>query len=257
MYSRTGEEIEGPMNAKKPLLRGALEAIAIDGPAGVGKSSVGQEAAIRLGWRFIDTGAMYRSVALLARERNLPPEKWPKTMEELDIRFQTSEREQRVFIGKRDVTKAIRTHQITAAVKEVADHTGVREVARALQKRLATGGKVVMEGRDICSYVLPDARYKFYFDATQDARVERRMKQLLESGIEADASEVADAVSRRDEEDRKRDIAPLAPAADAFYVDTTYLSRSEVVDLIVGIVEADTGLGSSPPRNSGRAEHAG
>jgi len=222
-----------------PLLRGTLPAIAIDGPAGVGKSTVGKEVAARLGWNFIDTGAMYRSLALIAKEKKLPPEKWEETMEGLDVRFVPGDNSQRVFIGEREVTKAIRTPEITAEVKHSADHPGVRRAARALQKKLAANGNVVMEGRDICQFVLPEARYKFFLDASLDARIERRVRQLAEDGIHADPAEVAATMAKRDEEDRKRDIAPLAPSPDAFYINSTHLTKHEVVDLITGIVEAD------------------
>ena len=237
--SRTAERTESLMPENFPLLRGTLPAIAIDGPAGVGKSSVGKEAAARLGWKFIDTGAMYRSLALVVSEKKLPQEKWEEVMTGLDIRFVPGENNQRVFIGEREVTKAIRTPEITAQVKYAADHPGVRRAARALQKKLAADGNVVMEGRDICQFVLPDARYKFFLDASLEARIERRVKQLADDGIHADPAEVATAMAKRDEEDRKRDIAPLTPSPDVFYIDNTHLTKHEVVEFIISLVEAD------------------
>ncbi|MBN1807435.1 MAG: (d)CMP kinase [Planctomycetes bacterium] len=221
------------------LLAGTLAAIAVDGPAGVGKSTVCRDAAAELGWKYIDSGAMYRSIALLVKEEGLPVEKWAEAVGRLAISFVPDGREQKVFLGKKDVTRLIRDREITDLVKNVADNAEVRTEARKLQKDLAGDGEVVMEGRDICTHVLPNARYKFYLDASEDARVGRRVEQLREMGMEQDAVQVRESMLKRDAQDRERSIAPLMRPPDAFYVDTTHMSRGEVVGFLVGVVRAD------------------
>ena len=218
------------------LLKGSLPVVAIDGPAGAGKSTVARLVARRLGWQYVDTGAMYRTVTLLARERGLESEdEWAALMDELEFSF----RDERVLANGRDLTTAIRTPEISRASRAIADSPKVREAARRKQRAFARAGRVVMEGRDVGTFVVPAARYKFYLDAAAEERARRHLRSLKEKGIEADYESVLADLKARDEADMNRPIAPLMRAEDAFYLDTTHLGREQVVDFIAGIVEAD------------------
>lgn len=220
------------------LLRGSLPVLAIDGPAGAGKSTVSREVAGALGWQFVDSGAMYRAVAVMAGESGTEDEAgWAQLMSSAEFTF-----EGRVFrVNGGDFSRIIRTPEATAAVKAVADSPQVRKAARRKQQEIASRGKVVMEGRDIGTFVVPGARYKFFLDASIDARAERRWKDLAGQGMDVPLERVREDIRRRDEQDRNRPIAPLMRAEDAFYLDTTWLTRKEVVELITGIVKTDVG----------------
>ena len=199
--------------------------IAIDGPAGAGKSSVARAAAERLGFTYLDTGAMYRAVAYRARDAADPAEV---------ARSITLELGERVRVDGEDVTERIREPWVSEASSRVSSNPGVREALVAQQRRLLSQGDWVAEGRDIGTVVMPDAEVKVFLTASPEERARRRATQLG-----TDATVVLQEQTMRDERDRTREHAPLAPAVDAIPVDTTGLSLEEVVDQIVTLaVEA-------------------
>ena len=202
--------------------------VAIDGPAGAGKSTVARALAERLGFRYLDTGAMYRALTWLAMQRGLDlsdAERLAQLAQEQPILFAE---EDRVWIGGTDVTSSIRSDRVDRMVPVVARHPAVREVMRDRQRELGAEGDVVMEGRDIGTVVAPDADVKVYLVADRDVRARRRMAER--PGIGADA--LATDLRKRDAKDAER----MQPAADATEIDTTKLEVDDVVDRIEALV---------------------
>ena len=202
--------------------------VAIDGPAGAGKSTVARLLAERLGFRYLDTGAMYRALTWLAMQRGLDlsdAERLAQLAQEQPILFAE---EDRVWIGGTDVTSSIRSDRVDRMVPVVARHPAVREVMRDRQRELGAEGDVVMEGRDIGTVVAPDADVKVYLVADRDVRARRRMAER--PGIGADA--LATDLRKRDAKDAER----MQPAADATEIDTTKLEVDDVVDRIEALV---------------------
>jgi cytidylate kinase len=196
--------------------------IAIDGPAGAGKSSVARAVASQLGFTYLDSGAMYRSVGLAALERGRDPaEVAPQLAIELG---------ERVLLDGRDVTDAIRTPEVSEAASRAASDPEVRKAMVALQRRLLASGDWVAEGRDIGTVVAPDAEVKVFLTADPAERARRRAKELG-----ADPTAVLKEQAIRDERDRTREHSPLQPAPGAIQLDTTGLSLAEVVERVVGL----------------------
>ena len=224
----------------------AIEAkltIAIDGPAGSGKSTVARRVAALLGYLYLDSGAMYRAVALKALERQIPLEN-ETALEALtrgtniELKAPTAEQEtaglkNRVFLDGQEVTLEIRTAEVAQAASRLATIAGVREVLVAEQQRAGQGGGVVMEGRDIGTVVFPQAELKIFLDASAETRAERRWKEHREKGEEMTLLEVLKEVKERDKRDRERKVSPLVKAHDAVLVDTTALGIEETARLIV------------------------
>ncbi len=211
--------------------------ITLDGPAGAGKSSAARALAIRLGWCYMDTGAMYRAVALIALDRLVPLDDATRIAmlaESLAIAF----RDGRVFVGDRDVSTEIRTARVTAATRPVADAPPVREVMKQMQRRIAAGIDVVTEGRDQGSEVFPDAEVKVFLTASPVERALRRHREETARGVPLSLDDVLDAQNRRDEGDRMRPVGAMQPAADAVLVETDGLTPEEVVDRLVRLIEA-------------------
>jgi len=213
--------------------------IAIDGPVGAGKSSVARQVAQRLGLTYVDTGALYRCVALAASRRGLSPEKDAETIgalaRQVEITFLQPEGEgpQRVLLDGEDVTEAIRTPEITELASPVSAIPAVREALFDLQRAFAAAGDVMMEGRDIQTVIMPEADLKVFLVASVEERARRRQLQYRQQGREVPLETLIEQVKARDERDSKRSLAPLKPAPDAVLLETDDLSEAEVVDKIV------------------------
>ena len=216
------------------------DAVAIDGPAGSGKSTVSRLVAERLGFTYIDTGAMYRALTLkvMAEASDFTDEgKIIEFSRDLDLKLLSSGEGSSpisVILDGRDVSEEIRKMEVTTNVKHVCKIPEVRKNLVNLQREMAdAAGGSVMEGRDIGTVVLPNAEYKFYIDASFDERVERRLKEMQAKGHPVTPAEVADDLKQRDHTDKTRDVGPLKKAEDAILIDTTDLSIEEVVTEII------------------------
>ncbi|MFM7413829.1 MAG: (d)CMP kinase [Planctomycetota bacterium] len=210
--------------------------ITLDGPAGAGKSSTARALARRLGWFYMDTGAMYRAATLVALERQVPLDDsaaLAALAESLSIVFQ----DDRVFVGDRDVSGEIRTERITAATRRVADAAPVRDVMKRMQRRLAEGLDVVTEGRDQGSVVFPQAELKVFLTASAEERALRRHREEAARGVATSLEAILDAQNRRDEGDRVREVGAMRAADDAVVVDTDGLTPDEVVERLTQLVE--------------------
>jgi cytidylate kinase len=217
--------------------------IAIDGPAGSGKSSVARRVAGVLGYLYLDSGAMYRALALKALQRKVPLDdeaQLEKLAAETHIELKppTPEQEKtgaknRVFLDGMEATNAIRTGEVAQAASRLATIAGVRHVLVAEQQRAGAGGGVVMEGRDIGTVVFPKAELKIFLDASPEVRTERRWKEHQEKGDAMTVFQVLEEVRARDKRDRERKVSPLVRAADAVIVDNTAMDVEETARLIV------------------------
>ena len=216
--------------------------IAIDGPAGSGKSSVARLVARALGYLYLDSGAMYRALALKALRVELPLhyEKLEALARETHIELKppTPQQEKagiknRVFLDGAEVTEQIRTSEVAQAASRLATIAGVRAVLVAEQQRAGAGGGVVMEGRDIGTVVFPNAELKIFLDASPEVRAERRWKEHLEKGEHLTLQQVLQEVRERDRRDRERKVSPLVRAADAVLIDNTAVDAQETARLIV------------------------
>jgi cytidylate kinase len=221
--------------------------IAIDGPAGSGKSTVARRVAALLGYLYLDSGAMYRAVALKALEHQVPLNNEAQ-MEELtrnthiELKAPTAEQEasgrkNRVFLDEREVTEEIRNEDVAQAASRVATIAGVRRVLVAEQQRAGQGGGVVMEGRDIGTVVFPRAELKIFLEASPETRAERRWKEHQEKGDHMNLHEVLQEVRERDKRDRERKVSPLVKAKDAVLVDNTAMGIEETARLIVFLAQ--------------------
>ncbi len=226
------------------ILFNSMLAVAIDGPAGSGKSTIAKLAADKLGYTYIDTGAMYRAVTLKVMNKEVDMSDEDAIVEiadDADIKLlqpEAGEMAIKVFLDGRDVSEDIRKMEVTGNVKHVCKIPDVRERLVALQREMAAEmGGVVMEGRDIGTVVLPKAKYKFYLDASFDERIERRFAELRAKGSPATREDVAEDLKMRDHTDKTREVGPLRQADDAVFVDTTGLSIEEVVKKITDQVE--------------------
>jgi len=209
--------------------------ITLDGPVGVGKSSIARILSRILGYRHIDTGAMYRAVTLAAMEQNIDLEDeqaLTQLAQRCDIKLVYDSERLAVFLDGRDVTEAIRDPLVSRNTSPVADTQGVRQRLVALQRSLGLEGPSILEGRDISTVVFPDAFWKFYLDASLEERTRRRILQLKAVGKEADFQATLQSIRYRDLRDRSRSYGPLLVAQDAIVIDTTFLGEQEVVRLI-------------------------
>lgn len=206
--------------------------IAIDGPSGSGKSTVGRLLAEKLGYRYLDTGAMYRVAALRAKELSVAledEERLTEVVSGMEISFVQRGGKIRTFCSGRDVSEAIRKPEISELASKVSTNKAVRHVLVAMQRKIGTGGGVVAEGRDIGTVVFSGAELKFYLDATPEERGKRRLRELTERGLRVNLKETIDDMRRRDKRDRGREVSPLYKAGDALVIDSTSMTVEEVV----------------------------
>ena len=215
--------------------------VAIDGPAGAGKSTVSRVLARRLGFTLVDTGAIYRSAALVAQSEGVGFEDESRLTELLDrmrLSFRMTGDDNRVLLGGRDVSAEIRTPEISMAASQISAKPLVRTALLPLQRRLALEAKhgAVLEGRDIGTVVFPDADAKFFLQASPEIRARRRYEELFQKGVERSMGDVLADQARRDRDDSLRQIAPLRPAEDAIVLDSSLLPVSEVVQTMERIV---------------------
>lgn len=215
--------------------------IAVDGPAGAGKSTVSKICAARLGYTYIDTGAMYRAVALksnaqcVMRNAQLNEELIIEVAKDIEIRL---DEQARVFLDGREVTKEIRTPEVSRGASDVAKVGFVRKKLTELQREMAAQGKVIMDGRDIGTQVLPNADLKIFLTASVEERARRRFEELKAKGLAADFAQIKNEIILRDKQDSEREIAPLAQAEDAILLDSTNLTIDEVVEKILRLAQA-------------------
>lgn len=215
--------------------------IAIDGPAGAGKSTVAKKLAEKLGYLYIDTGAMYRAVAFCALEQGIDldsPEQLGSLAAslEIELRYQGNNKLQ-VICNGRDITHKIRTQSVSQIVSKVAKVPAVRYRLVEIQRKIAAGGGVIMDGRDIGSYVLPDAELKLFVTASLEQRTMRRLRELEAQGYPIDFEELKNEIKQRDTVDVSREMAPLQRVEDAILVDTTDLSIDQVLNKIINIYQ--------------------
>ena len=219
--------------------------ITLDGPAGAGKSSAARALATRLGWCYMDTGAMYRAVALIALDRLVPLDDATRIAmlaESLAIAF----RDGRVFVGDRDVSTEIRTARVTSATRPVADAPPVREVMKQMQRRIAAGIDVVTEGRDQGSVVFPHAELKVFLTASPEERARRRHHEEIGRGLATSLESVLESQSRRDDGDCSRPVGALRQADGAVLMETDGLSADEVVQRLADMAEACRRIRGNP-----------
>ena len=210
--------------------------VTIDGPAGAGKSSAARELARRLGFRLVDTGAMYRALAWAVQHAGLPPVESPALLALLE-RTHVELTGERVLVDGRDVTAEIRTPDISELTSTLSALKPVRDKLTPMQRAMAASGGAVLEGRDTGSVVCPDAEVKFYLDADPEARARRRREELVARGVPVDLAAVRDEVARRDRQDTQRALAPTVRPEGAVLIDSTDLDGEAVVQRLVDEVE--------------------
>jgi len=218
--------------------------IAIDGPSGAGKSTVAGALSKRLGYLYIDTGAMYRTVALRAKEKSISPENefaLSQLASSLHITFAAEGEQNRIFCDGEEMTEAIRTPEISRLASSISRRKGVREALVRMQREIGKEGGVVLEGRDIGTVVFPNADVKFYLDAETGERARRRYHEMVQKGVNVDLEETEEELAQRDHSDMHRIHSPLKKADDAVFIDSTHCSVAEIVEEMVRVVKAKAG----------------
>lgn len=214
--------------------------IAIDGPAGAGKSTVAKGAAKKLGYIYVDTGALYRTIALACTRENIDltdEESVKSVVSIISVRLGFENGTQKVYLSDEDVSEKIRTPEISMAASLVSKIPYVRNYLLDLQRNIAENNNILMDGRDIATVVLPNADVKIFLFASAECRANRRYKELVEKGEKVDYNDVLEDIEKRDYQDSHRDIAPLKPAEDSVMFDTSNLGLEESVDKLIEIVE--------------------
>ena len=216
-------------------------AVAIDGPAGAGKSTISKSAAKVLGFIYVDTGALYRTVGLAASRRNIEPvqgEEVNNLLDSIKVELTFNDKgEQVVLLNGEDVSAFIRTPEASMMASKISAIPEVRAYLLDLQRNMATTNNVIMDGRDIGTVVLPNAEVKIFLTATPEARATRRYKELVEKGMDVKYDDILQDVITRDYNDSHREIAPLKQADDAVLADTTEIDLQGSIDLIVSIIK--------------------
>lgn len=214
--------------------------VAIDGPAGAGKSTIAKRVSKELGFIYVDTGALYRAVGLNALnlgKNTKSEEEVVSTLEGLNVSLRFVDGEQRVFLGEEDVSLAIRQNEVSMAASNVSAIPKVREFLFELQRSIAQNNNCIMDGRDIGTVVLPNAQIKIYLTASAEARADRRYKELVEKGQQVNYDEILREIELRDYQDTHREIAPLKKAEDAVLVDTTKLNLEESIEYVLNVIK--------------------
>ncbi|WP_297456504.1 (d)CMP kinase [Persephonella sp.] len=215
--------------------------ITIDGPAGSGKSTIAKMLAKELGFTYIDTGAMYRAVALMVKREGIDPDNANavvELMKKIQIDLKPAENGVQVFLNGEDVSREIRTEEIGKIASKIARHSEVRKILVQMQRELGLRAKnVVIEGRDTGTVIFPDADIKFFFTASPEVRAERRYKELKEKGLNISYEEILKEIKERDHLDETRKDSPLRPAEDAIIIDTTDKSLSDVFQNVLKIIK--------------------
>lgn len=218
--------------------------VAIDGPAGAGKSTVAKQVAKRLGVPYVDTGAMYRAVTWKALDSGIDLTDEARLVDmvsRLHIALEPCAERQEVIVDGVNVTDRIRSREVTDNVSKVSAIPGVRAQLVKLQQKMARQRGVVMDGRDIGTHVMPDAEVKVFLTASLEERARRRMEEFANNGVAADWDDIKSGIAKRDEMDSTRQLAPLRKADDAHLIDTTGMTVDQVVDAIVSICRKQTG----------------
>lgn len=214
-------------------------AVAIDGPSGVGKSSVSKEVARQLGFVHVDTGALYRTIAFYMLEQGITPraqEQVEKALSEITVSAQPGETEQQMLLNGKNVTAEIRTQKVSELASQFSQLPVVRQFLLQMQRDMAAAGKIIMDGRDIGTVVLPDAPVKIFLTAAPEERARRRYEELLGRGQQADYDTILEEVILRDHRDTSRAVSPLKQAEDAVVVDSTKNVKSQTVEIIKKII---------------------
>ena len=214
--------------------------IAIDGPAGAGKSSVAKAVAAKLGFIYVDTGALYRSIGINALRHDIATddaESVSSLLPETKVELRYIDGTQRVFLNGEDVSDAIRMPEASMAASNVSAIPAVRAFLLDLQRDIAKNNNVIMDGRDIGTVILPDAQYKFFLTASAEVRADRRFKELKENGIDVDYKALLEEIIQRDYNDSHRATAPLKQADDAILIDSSNMTLEESIDAIVSRIK--------------------
>jgi len=228
---------------------GEKNIVTIDGPSGAGKSTISKLLAARLHYTYLDTGAMYRVVGLQVMRAGLDlqaagaQQKLEQLLDDLDMDLAPGEegQETRALLGGEDVSEAIRTPEMAMVASRVSAEPAVRRKLTEMQRAIGNNGAIVAEGRDMGTVVFPEAKHKFFLDASPGERASRRQKQLMEKGQQVDYQEILAQIEKRDRDDSSRSLAPLQPAADAIVIDSSRMSIDEVVSFMLGIVNQQEG----------------
>ncbi|MBQ4103922.1 MAG: (d)CMP kinase [Clostridia bacterium] len=215
--------------------------VAIDGPAGAGKSTIARKAAAELGFIYVDTGALYRTVALNALrngvENTKNAEEVIPTLKTAEVSLKFIDGEQHVFLRDEDVSTAIRQNEVSMAASNVSSIPEVRAFLFDLQRNIAKNNDCIMDGRDIGTVVLPDAKIKIFLTASAEARADRRFKELQEKGQDVSYETILKEIKERDYQDMNRETAPLKQAEDAVLVDTTEIGLKESIELMINTIK--------------------
>ncbi len=219
--------------------------VTIDGPSGAGKSTISKRLAARMHFTYLDTGAMYRAVGLQVERAGINlqgesvGEKLARLLDTLDIAMKPGEngQETRVFLDDEEVSDRIRTPEMAMVASRVSAEPEVRRKLTKMQRDIGNNGALVAEGRDMGTIVFPDAKYKFFLDATPGERARRRQKQLMAKGMPMEYEELLAQIEKRDKDDSSRSLAPLKPAADAVVIDSSKMNIDEVVSFMLAAIE--------------------
>lgn len=233
--------LRNAVKLRPDLCKKKLDAVAIDGPAGSGKSTVAKLIASELGYIYADTGAMYRTVGYYCIKNNIDytdSSSVVAVLDNININLKFDDGAQKIYLDNEDVSSIIRTQPVADSASKVAAIPQVRKKLVALQKNIAKTNKVVMDGRDIGTNVIPNAKVKIYLDANVSQRAERRCKELEEKGIKSDYNEIEKEIIERDNFDKNRKVNPLRAAEDAVVIDTSYMTIEDVKNKILEIIRS-------------------